>query len=130
MSRGAYRVEDPWGTVPGWSIEDRPQVEEEHGCDTTAAQAATRVIFGFGDLDVRADNPQTDGTTCCANQQQVTATDVVNQPKQPNESHNSLHYTEDSSREQTSVGTPDTNLESSLALVVNAHIATICNLRI
>lgn len=130
MSGDAYRVEDPWGSVPGWGIEDRPQVEKEHGCDTTAAQAVTLVLFGLGNLDVRADNPQTDGTTCCTNQQQVTATDVINQPKQPNESHDSLHYTEDSSGEQTSVGTPDTNLEALLASVINAHIATRCNLPI
>lgn len=77
----------------------------------------------MGDLDVRADNPQTHGTTCCANQQQVTATDVINQPQQPNESHDSLHYAEDSSCEQTSVGTPDTDLEASLALVISARIA-------
>lgn len=111
----AYRVKNPWGTVPGWSVEDRPQVEEEHGCDTTAAQGVTLIIFGFGDLDVRADNPQTNGTTCCANQQQVTATNVINQPKQPNESDDSLHYTEDSSGEQTSVSTLNTNLEALLA---------------
>ena len=78
MCADAYRVEDPRGTVPGWSIEDRPQVKEEHGCDTTAAQGLSWVILGFGSLDVRADNPQTYGTTCCANQQQVTATDLIN----------------------------------------------------
>lgn len=67
MSGDAYRVEDPWGTVPSWGIEDCPQVEEEHGCDTTAAQGATCVLFGLGNLDVCANNPQTYGTTCCAN---------------------------------------------------------------
>lgn len=77
----AYRVENPGCTVPSWCIEGRPQVEEEHCCDTTAAQGVTIVLFGFGDLDVRPDNPQTNGTTCCTNQQQVTATNVINQPK-------------------------------------------------
>lgn len=78
--------------------------------------------MGLGNLDVRADNPQTYGTTCCANQQQVTATDVINQPKQPNESHYGLDYTENSSGEQTGVGTPDTNLKALLASVMNAHM--------
>ena len=118
----AYRVENPGSTVPGRGIEYRPQVEEEHGCDTTAAQGVTIVLFGFGDLDVRADNPQTHGTTSCANQQQVTATNVINQPKQPDESHHSLHYAEDSSGKQTSVGTLNTNLEALLASVIDAHI--------
>ena len=124
MSRGggAYRVEDPRGTIPSWGIEDRPQVEEKHGCDSTAAQGVTLVIFGLSDLDVRADNPQANGTTCCANQQQVTATDVINQPKQPNESHHGLHYSEDSSGEQTCVGTLDANLEALLASVINPHM--------
>lgn len=118
----AYRVENPGGTVPSWGIEYRPQVEEEHCCDTTATQGVTFVIFGLGDLDVRADNPQTNGTTCCTNQQQVTATNVINQPKQPNESHHSLHYTEDSGGEQTSVCTLNTNLEALLASVIDDHI--------
>lgn len=62
----AYRVKDPRSTVPGGSIEDGPEVEEEHSCDATAAQGIALVIFWLGDLDICTDNPQADGTACGA----------------------------------------------------------------
>lgn len=74
-----HRVEDPRRTVPARGIEHGPQVEEEHSCDSSAAHVVCRVLFRFRDLDVRTDNPQADGTTCSADQQQVTPTDAVNQ---------------------------------------------------
>jgi hypothetical protein len=117
ISGDAYRVENPRGTIPGRSIEDGPQIKEEHGRNTTAAQAVGGVLLGLSNLDVCAHDPQADRTTCSTDQQQVTATDVVDQPKQPDESHYGLHHTEDSGGEQTSVGTPDTNLEAQSAFV-------------
>jgi hypothetical protein len=74
----AYRVKDPGGTVPGWSIENGPQVEEEHGRDTTAAQGIALVVLRLGDFDVCTNNPQADGTSGCTDEQQVAATDAVN----------------------------------------------------
>ena len=111
-SGNAYRVKNPWGTVPGWGVEDCPQVEEEHGGNTTTGQAVAVVLLRLGDLDVGTDNPQADRATGSTDQQQVTATDLVDQPKKPDESHYGFDDTEDSGGEQTSVGTLDTNLET------------------
>jgi hypothetical protein len=107
----AYRIEDPRGSVPSWGIEDGPQVEEEHGCDTAAAEAVAGVLLWFGDLDVCTDDPETDGTTCGADEEEVTATDVVDEPEEPDKGYHGLYDTEDSSGEETGVGTPDTDLE-------------------
>lgn len=107
----AYRVENPGGSVPGWGIEDSPQVEEEHGCNTTASQAIALVVLRLRNLDVRADDPQADGATCGTDQEQVSATDLVDQPEQPDKGHDRLHDAEDSGGEQTGVGTLDTNLQ-------------------
>lgn len=67
------------------------------------------ILFRLRDLDVRADDPQADGTTCSADQQQVTSTDVVNQVQQPDEGDDRLDYAEDTGGEHTGVGTADAN---------------------
>ena len=118
----AYRVENPGGTIPGRGIEDGPQVEEEHGRNTTATEAVTLVVLGLRDLDVCADDPKTDGATRSTDQQQVTATDLVNKPEQPDEGHDCLHDTEYTRGEQTCVGTLDTNLQMWLAWVDRRNV--------
>lgn len=66
-----------------------------------------RVLFGFRDLDVRTDNPQADGATCGADQQQVTPTDTIDQVQQPDEGDGRLDYAENTGREHASAGTAD-----------------------
>lgn len=107
----AYRVEDPGGSVPGGGIEDGPKVEEEHGCDTAAAEAVAFIVLWLGDLDVRTDNPETDGTTCGTDEEKVTATDVVDQPEEPNEGYNGLYNTEDTGGKETGVGSAYADLK-------------------
>lgn len=58
-----HRVQDPRGAVPGWGIEDGPEVEEEHGHDTTAIHVRLGVIRWVCNLDVRADDPHANRAT-------------------------------------------------------------------
>ena len=109
-----HRVEDPRSSVPGGGIEDGPQVEEENGCDTAAFQGGLRVFLGLRDLDVCSDNPQADGAACGTDEQQVSSSDVVDQPQEPYEGDDSLDYAENTGCQQTSVGAGDTNALSML----------------
>lgn len=104
-----YRVENPGSTVPGRGIEDGPQVEEEHGSNTTAIHGGLGVIGWLGNLDVRTNDPQADGTANSTDQEQVTATDVINEIQQPNEGNYGLDNTEDTGGQKTSVGTSNAN---------------------
>lgn len=104
-----YRVEYPGRTVPGRGIEDGPEVEEEHGRNTTAVHAGLGVLGGFGDLDVCTNDPQADGTTDSTDQEQVTTTDAINEIQQPHEGDDSLDNTEDTGGQETSVGTSNAN---------------------
>lgn len=104
-----YRVENPWGTVPGRGVEDGPQVEEEHSGNTTTVHLGLGVLGRLGDLDVCADNPQADGATSGTDQEQVTATDAINEVQQPHEGDDSLDDTEDTGSQKGGVGTSDTD---------------------
>lgn len=115
-----FRVENPGGTVPGWGVEDGPEIEEEHGCDAAAVHVGLRVRGGVGDLDVGTDDPETDGTTKSTDQEQVATTDTVNQVQKPDKGNDSLDDTEDTGGEHASVGTSDTNaLEDGRGVVVD-----------
>lgn len=67
------------------------------------------MLGGLGDLDVCTNDPQADGTTGGTDQEQVTTTDAINEVQQPNEGDDSLDNTEDTSGQETSVGTGNTN---------------------
>ena len=104
-----YRVENPGSTVPGRGVEDGPQVEEEHGRNTTTVHMGLGVLGRFGDLDVCADDPQADGATGGTDQEQVAATDAINEVQQPHESDDGLDDTEDTGSQKGGVGASDTN---------------------
>lgn len=104
-----HRVEDPWGAVPGRGVEDGPQVKEEHRSDPTTAHVVRRVLLRLRDLDIRADDPQANGSACSADQQQHPSADMVNQVQQPHESNDRLHNAEDTRGQEIGVRATDPN---------------------
>jgi hypothetical protein len=63
----------------------------------------------LGDLDVGADNPETDGAAEGTDEEKVATADSVDQPKEPDEGDDGLDDAEDTSSEETCVGTGDTD---------------------
>lgn len=63
----------------------------------------------LGDLDVGADNPETDGAAEGTDEEKVATADSVDQPKEPDEGYDGLDNAEDTSSEETCVGTGDTD---------------------
>lgn len=60
-----YRVKNPRGTVPGWCVEHRPQIKEEHSSNPATVHLVLRVALWLRDLDIRANDPQTDRASAC-----------------------------------------------------------------
>lgn len=104
-------IVNPWGTVPGWCIKCSPEVEEEHGRDTTWAELSIwlRVIGGIGDGNVGTNIPQAQWAANSADDEKKSSTEMVNQVKKPNECNSGLDNSKDASGEQAGVCAGDTN---------------------
>ena len=88
------RVQDPWRTVPRWSVARGPDVEEDDCHDASAVELGARVVFGVFDLDVGADNPEADGASQSTPEEQLATADVVDQEEQPDDGYRGLDDTE------------------------------------
>lgn len=104
-----YGVENPGGAVPGWGVERRPQIEEEHGGNATTAHVLCGILRRLNDLDVCADDPHADGAANGANHQKVASTDAIDQVQEPYESDGRFDDTEQTRTEQVGVFAVDTN---------------------
>lgn len=114
-----YRVDNPGGTVPGGSVDGSPQVEEEDGGDTAAVQVGDVVLGRLDDVDVGTDDPHADGASDGTNEQQLSATELVNKEEQPDDGHEGLDDTENTSQDVNSVRLDTEGLEDGRRVVVD-----------
>lgn len=98
-----YRVDDPGGTVPGGSVNGSPQVEEDDSGDTTTGQSRRGMVGGIHDVDVGTNNPHADRTSDGTNEKKLASSQLINQEEQPDESHDSLDNSEDTSHDANGV---------------------------
>lgn len=105
-------VDDPRRTVPSRSVDGGPEVKEEDGGDTAAGKFLEMVLGWLDDVDVCADNPHTDGTGDGTAEEEVTATELVDQEEQPDDGHDGLDDTEDTGHDIDSVGVNTETLEA------------------
>jgi hypothetical protein len=98
-----YRVDDPGGTVPGRSVHGSPQVEEEDSGDTTTGQGVGGVVGRLHDVDVGSNNPHTDRTGDGTDEKKLTSSQLINQEEQPDEGHDSLDNSKDTSHDANGV---------------------------
>lgn len=98
-----FGVDDPGSTVPGGGVDRGPEVEEEDSGNTTSVQGGDVVLCWLNNVDVGTDDPHTERTCDGTNEQKLAATELIDQEQQPNNSHNSLDDTEDTSHNVDSV---------------------------
>lgn len=108
-------VDDPGSTVPGGGVDSGPEVEEEDGGNTTSVQGCDVVLCGLDNVDVGTDDPHADRTCDGTNEQKLAATELVDQEQQPDNSHNSLDDTEDTSHNVDSVGLDTQRLSGAIS---------------
>jgi hypothetical protein len=107
-SMGTYRVDDPGGTVPGRSVDRSPQIEEENSGDTTTVKGVGGMIGWVHDVDVGTNNPHADRAGDSTNEEKLTSAQLINQEEQPDEGHDGLDDSEDTSHNANSVaGNPN-----------------------
>ena len=71
------------------------------------------------DVDVGTDDPHANGSSDSTNEQQLSATKLVNQEEQPDDGHESLDDTENTSQDVDSVGLDTEGLEDGGRVVVD-----------
>lgn len=82
--------------------------KEEHGSNTTAAQASGGLRH-ISCRNVASDNPHADGTASCTDDEQVPSSEVVNEEEHPHEGQDGLDDAEYTGGKEASVGPRDTN---------------------
>ena len=100
-----------YGSVPGGAVEDRPQVEEEHGDDASGTELVGNVarLCWLGNGDVGSDGIHRKGTTDTSYEQHCATTESIHEPEQPNNCAQELDDTEDTGSEKRRVCTGDTD---------------------
>lgn len=115
-----YRVEYPWRTVPSWGIEDSPQVEEEHGSNTTAIHTLLLPGFRIGHLDICPNHPQADRATQTPDKKKHPSSHTINQVEKPDECRDRLDDTKNTGSKQSAVVAFQANtLEDSGTVVID-----------
>lgn len=114
-----FGVDDPGSAVPGWCVENGPQVEEEDRGNTAGRQLVRFTRGSACNLNVRADNPHADGTASGTDHKELGAAQMIDQVHQPDNGYNCFDDAEETSGEKASVcaGNAD-GLEDSGGVVV------------
>lgn len=101
--------------VPTRTVENGPQIEEEHGRDTSRRELGRRVELWFGNGDVCTQVIHADSTPDRSNEKHCATTKPVDQEEKPDNCTQELDDTEDTGREQRGVGTGNSDgLEDGL----------------
>lgn len=114
-----FRVDDPGRAVPAGRVEGGPQVEEEDGGDAATRQLGLGLGVGAADADEGADDPHADRAAGSTDHEELGAAETVDQPEEPDDSHDGLDDAEDARGEEAGVGAGDPNrLEDGGGVVV------------
>ncbi len=119
-------VIDPWGAIPGWSIEDGPKIEEEHRTYASwwEGTICCWVLDGLCDGDVATDIPQAERTTKSSNHEQIAASEIVDQEKEPDQGHWRLDDSKDTGTQKSWIGAHHANTRKDSWAVVIYRIDT------
>jgi hypothetical protein len=99
-----------------------PEVEEEHGSNSAAAERAASLSLTrrICNLNVGANEPHAKRATNSSNHEEKTTTKVVNENKDPDERQGSLDHAKDTGGEEASACTGDADaLKDGRAVVVD-----------
>lgn len=99
-----HRIDDPWSTVPGGCVDSSPHIEEEDCGNATTVEVVARVVRRVHDVDVCTNDPHTDGTGNTTDQKKLPSSELIDKEQQPDDRHNSLDDTEDTSQDVAGVG--------------------------
>lgn len=95
-----------------YRIECCPQIKEEYRGNATGGQATPFLSLsspGTGQFNVGSNEPHAERTTSSADHEQHAATEVINEPEEPEYSDDGLDNTEDAGCEKTGGSTSDAN---------------------
>lgn len=103
-----FRVDDPWRSVPRGRVDGRPEVKEEDGRDAASRQVVGLVLGGLDHADVGTNDPHANGTGDGTAEEEVSASELVDEEEEPDKSHDSLDDAKDAGHEVDGV-VVDTN---------------------
>ena len=81
LLRVHFAVDDPWRSVPGWSVKRSPEVEEENRADSARGKLSIFgwVVGGIGNLDIDGNVPHAEGSSQSTEHEKLGAAEAVNQ---------------------------------------------------